>query len=73
MTITQVEVAAPVAEEPPEPPEPPEPATARTEWRWMPDPEEAEEPEAHPRLGSGSTWNDNLIRALAWAKLHGSW
>ena len=67
MTITQVEVAAPVANEPAEP------ATARKEWRWIPDPEEAEEPEAHPRLGSGSTWNDNLIRALAWAKLHGSW
>ena len=67
MTITQVEVAAPVAAEQAEP------AAARQEWRWIPDPEEAEQLAARPRLGSGSTWNDNLIRAMAWAKLHGSW
>jgi hypothetical protein len=67
MTITQVEVAAPVANEPAEP------ATGRKEWRWIPDPEEAEEPGAHPRWGSGSTWNDTLIMAMAWAKRYGSW
>ena len=67
MTITQVEVVAPATDEPAEP------ATDRAEWRWIPDPEEAEKPAAHPRSGSGSTWNDNMIRAMAWAKLHGTW
>jgi len=67
MTITQIEVAHAVADDPPQPP------AAQPEWRWIPDPEDADEPGTHARAGSGSTWNDNLIRAMAWAKLHGTW
>ncbi len=70
MTVTHVEVATAVADDPPEPAEP---AAHQPEWRWIPEPGEADEPRAHSRLGSGSTWNDNLIRAMAWAKLHGAW
>ena len=76
MTIIQVEVAPAVADDPPEPPkppEPPEPATDQHEWRWSPDPAEADGPGTHSRVGSGSTWRDNLIRAMAWAQLHGTW
>ncbi len=45
--------------------------TAQQEWRWIPDPAEAEEPAA--RSEPGSTWDDNVIRAMLWAKVHGTW
>jgi len=47
--------------------------TAQQEWRWIPDPAEAEDHDPDDRSKPRSTWNDNLIRAMALAKLHGTW
>jgi hypothetical protein len=47
--------------------------SAREDWRWISDPAEPEPPARQCRSGSGSTWHDSLIRALALAKLHGTW
>lgn len=53
--------------------EPAEVPTAQKEWRWIPDPAELEVPHPHARSKPRSTWDDNLIRAMALAKLHGTW
>ena len=47
--------------------------TAQKEWRWIPDPADAADHDPDDRSKPRSTWNDNLIRAMALAKLHGTW